>query len=409
MQLEKKVGRYLWQVILCCFVLAALTGVLYRLGMIMPLPADLSLQNIRHAHSHLMFFGWASALPLLLMYGEIKSIEKKENSGLSLIYSSLWAILCFGLLSYPFFLLFGYRPVTVGSTSLPLSVIFSGLVMVGWYLFMAGYLSMRKHIGEEDRNGWFEASLVMLFISSLGAWGVAVAQFSGVSNPLVGKALTHFFLACFTEGWVVLAAVALLDELLEINTGSLPFSSQVLMVLILLGAPLTFPYGISETLVTPEMLITARSGGLISGAALCLAMYALLRNGKRLNSIFRWPIWLLLIKGVMQVAASVMPSGFWLSDHALRIFYLHILLLGGFTLVGIGYLFQGRTLGTSVFSGVVLSVILVLASLLLLTRLWPIAWSGMWVYYVVTAVAVLPALAVGAVWWKLTTQSPAKR
>lgn len=321
------------------------------------------------------------------------------------MYWSLWAVLTFGLLSYPFFLFFGYHPVPIGEAFLPLSVIFSGLVMVGWYLFMGGYLSVRKKMGEEDRNTWFEASLVMLLVCSLGAWGVAVAQFLDVSNPLVGKALTHFFLASFTEGWVVLVTIALLDEILDVNVSKLPLSPNTLSVLILLGAPLTFPYGISETLLTSEMLVTAKIGGAVAGFSLLIITYSILKSGKLSGSILWWPVILLLLKAIMQVIASVIPSGFWLSDHALRIFYLHVLLLGGFTLTGVGYLHSLMELRSRSFTGVVLSVILVLTSLLLLTRFWPVSWSGMWVYYVVAGVAVLPAVAVATEWWKLRTQS----
>ncbi|MDR8393171.1 hypothetical protein NC796_18595 [Aliifodinibius sp. S!AR15-10] len=405
MALDKTFGRYQWQVILFCFVLAAFTGVLFRLGMLIPLPGELSLQNIRHAHSHLMFFGWAAALPLLIMYGKVKLLLEGKNRGLKMMYWSLWAILLFGLLSYPFFLLFGYHPVPVATTSMPLSVIFSGLVLIGWYLFVAGYLLVRKEVSEEDRNPWFEAALVMLVVSSFGAWGVAVAQFMNLANPLVGKALTHFFLACFTEGWVVLSTIAILDELFEFSFDSLPFSAATLSALILLGAPLTFPYGISESLLTTPMLLTARVGGLITGVSLCLVGYTMLRNEELPKPIILWPLALLLLKGVMQVVASVIPSGFWLSDHALRIFYLHVLLLGGFTLAGVAYLHKLSKLDIRSFTGVALSIVIVLVSLLFLTRLWPVAWSGMWVYYVVSGAAILPAVALGAEWWKLSTKS----
>jgi hypothetical protein len=404
-ELDKTVGRYQWQVILFCFVLAALTGVLFRFGMIMPLPGELSLQNIRHAHSHLMFFGWAAALPLLIIYGKVKLLLESKNPGLKMMYWSLWAILLFGLLSYPFFLLFGYHPVQVGTTSMPFSVIFSGLVMVGWYLFVAGYLLARKQLTEGDRSTWFEAALVMLVVSSFGAWGVAVAQFMNLANPLVGKALTHFFLACFTEGWVVLSTIAILDELFGFSFDPLPFSAGTLSALILLGAPLTFPYGISETLLTTPMLMTARAGGLITGVSLCLVGYAMLRKDGLPKSLILWPLVLLLLKGVMQVVASVIPSGFWLSDHALRIFYLHVLLLGGFTLAGAAYLHHLKGLGPRSFTGLALSIVIVLFSLLLLTRLWPVAWSGMWIYYVVASAAILPAAGLGAEWWKLSTKS----
>ena len=55
----------------------------------------------------------------------------------------------------------------------------------------------------------------MLVLSSFGAWGVALIQFGGIENPLYGTALTHFFLATFTEGWAVLMAVGLMYEYLK--------------------------------------------------------------------------------------------------------------------------------------------------------------------------------------------------
>src|SRR6056297_3459185 len=45
---------------LISFILAAATGALFRYGLIFPLPAGLALDNIRHAHTHLMFFNWIS-------------------------------------------------------------------------------------------------------------------------------------------------------------------------------------------------------------------------------------------------------------------------------------------------------------------------------------------------------------
>lgn len=102
-----KAESYQWQAIFFCFLLAALTGVFYRLGMIMPLPAELSLQNIRHAHSHLMFFGWAGAIPLYIMGRELQNKLRGDEKGFIIMRRSIWGMLLFGLLSYPFFLLYG--------------------------------------------------------------------------------------------------------------------------------------------------------------------------------------------------------------------------------------------------------------------------------------------------------------
>ncbi|MDX1618653.1 MAG: hypothetical protein R3224_07690 [Balneolaceae bacterium] len=404
-EFKLKSGRYQWHAIIACFVIAALAGVLFRVGMILPLPGTLSLQNLRHAHSHLMFFGWAGALPLFLFLRVTLDRAESAAAGFQLMEKAVWGMLLFGLLSFPFFLLFGYHPVPFGTVALPLSVILSGMVMICWYLYIGGYLAVRRGIAGRRRNIWFEAALVMLTVSSLGAWGVAVAQALNLPSPLIAKTLTHFFLASFTEGWVVLVTVALLDEILEMPPQSYPVSPAKLATVIVLAAPLTFPYGIAESLLTPLMLGTARVAGLILGCALCLIAYRMLKSGAERGSIFIWPLAFLLLKGGMQAAASVIPSGFWLSDFALRVLYLHVLLLGGFSLTGIGYLHRAGTLAKGSYIGVAISVALMVASLLLLTRFWPLEWRGMWVYYAVAGTALLPAVAVIAEWYKLNKSS----
>ena len=399
--------RRLWQTVFFCFILAAVTGVLFRFGMIVPLPDVLSLQNVRHAHSHLMFFGWATPLPLYIFWKRLRTrIEPVSGKiGLDLMYGSLWGILLFGLLSYPFFLLYGYQPVPLGSTTLPLSVICSGLVMIGWYGYIAGYLMARKQVGRSFSQMWFEAALLMLFICSLGAWGVAVTQALDTANPLFGKALTHFFLACFTEGWIVLITVALLAEALNLNATDFRLSPNLLAGLILVGAPMTFPYGISQSLMTLPMLYTARAGGFLVGMAVLGTGLQILRSDGMRRSLLRWPLALLLLKAVMQVTASVIPSDFWLSDYALRILYLHILLLGAFTLAGIGFMHRFASVKTRSFTGVVFSVLILLISLLMLTRFWPAGWSGIWLFYAITGASLLPAIAVGVEWRELARTS----
>jgi hypothetical protein len=48
--------RRVWRVSLACFVLAGAAGVLFRYGMLYGYPDGISELNLRHAHSHLMFF-----------------------------------------------------------------------------------------------------------------------------------------------------------------------------------------------------------------------------------------------------------------------------------------------------------------------------------------------------------------
>ncbi|SMO47921.1 hypothetical protein [Fodinibius sediminis] len=397
-----KEERWLWQVSVVSFILAALTGLVYRLGLIGWLPEwGLSLGNIRHAHSHLMFFGWAVPLPLYIMRSQIMSVSGRQERGTPWMKYALFGTLFFGMASYPFFLIFGYRPVAIGTLSLPLSVILSGMVMICWYIFMGGYLKRRSLLDGEPCQSWFDSAQILLLISSLGAWSVAVVQALAPNNHLLMKGMTHFFLAAFTEGWIVLALLAILVAKFSIGQKNWPISHHVSLGCIAIGAPLTFPYGISESLLSPTLLWTARLGGLLAAFGLFQALYVIISSSPWKKSPWVWPVALLALKALMQMGASFIPSSFLFSDHALRIFYLHVLLLGAFTLTMTGWLSVKASIPGRYFSGIAVTVLLMLLSLLPLTSFWPVRWSGPWVFYAAAATALLPALAVTAQWIKI--------
>lgn len=382
----------LWQLPVACFVIAALTGFLYRLGLLGADLWGLSLQNIRHAHSHLMFFCWAVPLPMYFIIRRLSRARPPNEPNMLMSRMALVSLLL-GLASYPFFLRYGYRPVPLGGMELPLSVMLSGLVMLGWYGFIAGYWKERKYLQETPDLLFFDGALLMLFISSLGAWGVAAVQFSGIQNPLAGKALTHFFLSSFTEGWVVMVLLGILFQ--WVPAGSLRDRSfSVPAVLILFGAPLTFPYGIAADLLSPMLETAARAGGGMAAVGLLWLLWLFVRAEPVGRALWYVPAALLGLKGAMQLTASVLPSSFWLSDHGLRIFYLHVLLLGAFTLGLIGRLHEGSGLGRGYYYITAGSVLGVLVSLVAATRWWPAAWVGSWIFYMMAALALLPALAV---------------
>lgn len=388
---------FLWQISIACFILAAFTGFLYRLGMIGHLPVELGLENIRHAHSHLMFFGWAVPFPLYILLNYIYDQKLKHRSGIKWMKAGIVGSLTFGIIAYPFFLLFGYRPVEIGSASLPLSVIFSGLVMISWYVYMLGYLKLRTELTENNRP-WFDGALLLLLICSLGAWGIAVVQAAAPTNQLLLKSLTHFFLATFTEGWVVLALMAILISQLGLKEQNWIVPQHIALSLICIGAPLTFPYGISESLLTPFLLGIARLGGALTSAGLLLALASILRISKWKSTLWIWPMVFLILKALMQLAASVMPPTFWMSDHGLRIFYLHVLLLGAFTITIAAWLNIQADIPRKYFTAVGLSIVATLVTLILPTGLWPTAWSGNWIFYVLAGGALLPLVAIAAQW-----------
>lgn len=395
----------LWKISLGCFMVAALTGVIYRLGMVGLLPAwlGLSLDNIRHAHSHLMFFGWAVPFPLVVLLNHLLDRGGQNRPGISWMRFSLAGALLFGMLAYPFFLLYGYRSVEIGFVSVPLSVIFSGLVMICWYGFLWGYRKVRGVLDADASQPWFDGGLIMLLVCSLGAWGVAIVQAVDPNNYLFMKSLIHFFLATFTEGWVVLAVIGILVLKLRPGTDYWKIRPNFWLGCIVIGAPMTFPYGISEFMLSPMLLMVARLGGALAAIGLLGVSYIFILSGSWRHQLWGWAIGLLIFKAVMQLVASVVPSSFWLSDHALRIFYLHVLLLGALTLTMSAWLQKRSRISECYFYAVVIAIFAVLASLVLPTRFWPAAWSGVWIFYTLLAVAILPPLAMGVQWMAIST------
>lgn len=81
------------------------------------------------------------------------------------------------------------------SASLPLAAIISGLVMITWYWFAWLYYRYRKFIKPTLSTFVFDGALAALIVSSFGAWGVSVFQFTSVDSPLISTGLTHFFLS----------------------------------------------------------------------------------------------------------------------------------------------------------------------------------------------------------------------
>lgn len=382
--------RNLVNIALICFILAGLTGFLFRLSMVHPLSIGLSLTNIRHAHSHLMFFGWAIPLPMIFMMRYLSARRPSEAKPLKAVIGLLFVM---AFAAYPFFLLYGYHPVPLPGKSLPVAAMLSGLIMLAWYAFIVYYLKARRELEARPALVFYDAALLMLTLSSLGAWGVSLTQFFHLESALLAKSMTHFFLTTFTEGWCVLSLLGIAYDVLEVDETKT--DPNALAAFIVFGAPLMFPFGISAGLLTPLLLWTARIGGLLVAAGLLLNLRELLQNDL---GVWRWPLVFLALKVIMQLVAAVSPSAFWAGQPSLRILYLHTVLLGFFSLglfTGLKYILPD--IGNRRFYLMATAITLLIVSLIPLTRFWPLAFSGAWIFTMVAAVALLPAL--GALPW----------
>jgi hypothetical protein len=389
----EKSFRVIWLWSLFFFILAALTGFIYRYGLFHSLPAELSLNNIRHAHSHLMFFNWVTPVPMIFITGFI--VKNRPEIAIR-FKKSIYAILIIGCTSYPFFLMYGYRPMFIGSAELPFSVILSGLIMIAWYWYAWMYLKYRR-LGEAGLPRiFYDAALLMLVISSLGAWGVAVYQFGNIENLLISTALTHFFLAVFTGGWCVLSALGIIYQIMGIQQVNI--SESWLIAPIVLGVPLTFPFGMPAGLLTNQLLMTASLGGFLIAIGLSANLYVLFIHIKK-YPIWWWKVVLNLLgaKTLMILGGALLPFMFWIGEHGLRVLYLHVLLLG---FVSLTYFGAWHTLYPKLnkngFKILTLSILLLLIILLISSGFIPPDWLPGWHFRALLWISLLPAAA--AIW-----------
>lgn len=386
----------IWKLSILSFVIAGLTGFLYRYGFLMPLPELLHLGNIRHAHSHLMFFNWITPPILIWMAAEV--IRKEVNYSVRRIKQCIYTMMILGFLSWPFFLLFGYRPVSVGGANLPLAAILSGLVMITWYWFGILYYKARQCMKSPSLSVvLFDGALVALVVSSLGAWGVSVYQFSSLESPLISKALTSFFLGVFTEGWVILGVLGILWS--GVKRPGIINRENWLWMPVLFGSMLIFSFSLDQSILSAPMLWSAKTGLLLIGISLSLHLYSLWKSSFTSTGIDRVVLLLLAFKILFQ-AGAMLPTGIWPGEHGLRILYLHLVLLG-FATTGLIAAFYPNG-GSITKWSYIIGMAAVLTTLGMFSGYWPRALIPQNLAFWLAGAALLPVIPVA---WLLVTKN----
>lgn len=390
-----------WWWSLAAFAVAALTGSALRFGMLHGFPAGLEFVNVRHAHSHLMYFSWVTPALMMLMMVALRGWGiRVRGTGVA-----GFALLC-GLTTFVPFLLSGYGLLRVGGAQLPLSMITSALNGVAWYAFVGVYVAATWGRARSLPLRAFDAALFLLILASMGALGLAGTGLAGAADPAWMMALVDFFLDLFGEGWFTLALLGLAYGATPPHAGRHVAERGV--EILTLGLIVRSLAALAAPTGAPWLGAAAAIGTGLAGAGMLLAVWPLWRAG-----VPRWwalPLAFLTLKGAIEVAL-VWPGAAAIIDMlALRILLLHAFLLGGITL---GLVAAARSAfgPAAARSPAVLdvAVLALLASLLPLTGAWPRGLSGSWALHVAAWVSLLPALAVVALVWVPTVSDRRRR
>lgn len=382
METDRRQATLGWYAALGCFAIAGATGALFRFGLLYGLPTGLQLVNVRHAHSHLMYFGWATPALIALVSTHLARVQGCPDASFRRLTVAMAGL---ALLAYVPFLLYGYQPVPMGGARLPLATIAASLNILAWYAFAVQYLRVTRGWPRPFPVRLWDAGLVFLGLASLGAWGRAVLAALGAADPFWAAATVHLFLDLFSDGWFVLGLLGIAYALLP---GPPPGGARRATALVVIGLPVTFLLGTPTALTPPAWRWVAGAGGVLVGLGLLWHVRLL---WPRLGAGWRVALAFLGLKALGELGISVPAVAAWGEANGLRIPYLHWLLLGFVTLGLVAA--AAQTWGEVVVPdrwAFVAAVVVVQASLLPLTGLWPSAPAGRWAFVVAAWAGLLP-------------------
>lgn len=381
---------------LAVFALAGATGAFLRFGIIYGM-AGLEYANVRHAHSHLMSFGWVTPALMALIGVHLPRLTGRP---LSPWHSRVIALtIALGLLAYVPFLLFGYRSAAVGGTELPLAVMAAALNVLAWYAFAWLYRRETRGAPPTRPLALWNAAVAFLLLATAGVIGLPLMVAFNVQDPLWSMIFTHIFLDLFSEGWLVLGGLGLAYVALPAATRH-PWARRSGDLLIA-GLPVVFLLYLPTHLVPPVARWVGSVGGLLVALGTLGNMAALLaaarpetaaRAGRPGLPVGAWvaPLAFLGLKALTQLGLLLPAVARWAEISRMRVPYLHWLLLGFMTL---GLLAAAEQVwGIAGRRWMTAAVVALALSLMPLTGLWPPSLGGMWAVRVAAWAALGPVV-----------------
>lgn len=388
------VMRRAFLVATAAFVVAGLAGALMRFGMHLGLPFGWRLENVRFAHTHLMYFGWATPA-LFALIGAFVS----ERTGLPpsrLARAATGLALASAAASFVPFLLDGYGATRVGALRLPLSMIASSGALVAWGAWAVAYAAATWDLRRDLALVAIDAAVLALLIASAGAWGLAAAAFAPVAPGMLMDRLVPFYLGVFSSGWFALAVVGLLAGALAPRLDE-PLG-RVAVALLLVG-----------TLVAAFADLLATWPAWIAVAARLAAAYGAVVLGLQLVLAAARARWagalslgaMLAAKGLVEGALGLERVARWSERAALPVGLAHGYLLGLVTLALTWLaLRRWRPDAGGWFWVVAATVAVLLVGIAPLTQAWPFA-RGVWVLPFAAWTSLVPVVGVAALAWVL--------
>ena len=320
-------------------LLVAFLGLLMRYKIAFYLPF-VDQKHLLHAHSHFAFIGWISQT----LYVFIIQLLMNRNAEINyrpfknILIANL--IISYGLI--PAFIAQGYGAVSITLSTLSILVFYIFCVK----LFQA--LNRNKN-NTFISDKWLKAALVFGILSTVGTFLLAYSMKISINQNLY-LASFYFYLHFQYNGWFLFASVGLAYQWLQNNIHNFKEDKKVFLIFLLTCIPNYFLSTLWADLPVWLFIIVVFSS-ILQTIAWILMVKNLLRYKSAIKTklhktaallfalvAIAYTIKILLQLGSTIPALSELAFGF----RSIVIAYLHLILLGVFTLYFLGIFVQNN-------------------------------------------------------------------
>ncbi|RZJ84254.1 MAG: hypothetical protein EOO20_21465 [Chryseobacterium sp.] len=324
-QTQINISKWL-KITLINFLVVAIAGIVLRYKINFPM-AILDQKNLLHGHSHFAFTGWVTLALMALMVGYLTKKEVKTN------YKKYHLLLIFNLITA-----YGMLIAFIAQGYAIFSITFSTLsILVSYAFIFFFWRDLRKISDEPHIRNWFKTALILLAISSVGAFTLAYLMAANIKVQEYYFSAVYFFLHFQYNGWFLFACFGLLFFYLNIknNDALIKLSNQLLLVMGLCVGP---TYLLS--ILWLKLPVYVYSLASFSGIIQLLSVFYLIRLFKIIKSNHPFPrfagsyLWFLagvclILKIILQALSAVPYLGsFAFGLRPVVIAYLHLCFLG---------------------------------------------------------------------------------